>query len=167
MIWIKDEIVKIIPAVIYFALAFNLIYYTTGLVIKPGEVRHFTPLTVTLSALIVGKILLIVNALPIINMFPRKPLIYNIFWKSILYSFFTFLLWTLESFIHLTRKYKSLVIVFEHYKLELHSPIVWATLIWLSSLFLIFVTVNEFVHVIGKGRVIAILFVKGGNKALL
>ena len=155
--WIKEEIIHIIPAVIYFSLAFNLIFFTSGLNEPAGEVRYFSYLSVTFAALIVGKVLIIVNTFPFINAFPKKPLIYNILWKSFLYAIFTLIFWILEELFHLDKKYQNLSHVITQLKHELNSPAFLATILWLLSTLFIFVVFSEFMRVLGKEKIINIL----------
>jgi len=155
--WIKKETIHIIPAVIYFLIAFNLIYFTGGLMLEPGHTRYFTPLAVTLGALIIGKVIILVNAFSFINMFPQNPLIYNIVWKFFIYMFFVFSLWTIETIAKLTDKYENFSLIFQHFKAELLSPVFLATLSWLALTFLIFVVASEFIRVIGKEKIVHLL----------
>lgn len=158
--WIKKEIINIIPAVIYFVIAFNLIHFTVGLSLCAGEPRDYTYWTVTLGALIVGKMLLIINSFPFVNLFPNKPLACNITWKFFLYGFFVFIFHTLEAIFHYSLKYKNIDQAYVLLKAELVSSLFWATQMWLLLLFFIFVVFSEFVRILGKNKVKEILFGK-------
>jgi len=158
MLWIKEESIRIIPAIIYFTCAFNLIYFTSGLTLKPDDIRFFTPLGVTIGAFIVGKVLIIANAFPFINAFVKKPLIYSIVWKFLIYSFFILVLWMFEVFYHSLHKYDSLSGAIQHLKSDFSTPIFWSTELWLSSVFLIFIVFSEFARVLGKKKIQDILF---------
>lgn len=154
---IKQEIKSVIPAIIYFAIAFNLIYFTVGLSLEPGEVRYFTPLFVNMGALIAGKVLIIANALPFINVFPHKPLIYNILWKLFIYTLCIYIFWVIETLFHLADKYKKIDSIFQHLKLDMMSPLFWSAMLWLIAVFLIFVIFSEFIRVLGKDKILKIL----------
>lgn len=158
--WMKEELIRVIPAIIYFCIAFNLIHFTSGLTLKPDDVRYFDELGVNLGALVVGKVMLFVDSFSFLNLFPNKPLIYNIIWKSAVYCFFVFLTWFNETLFHLTYKYDNFSEAFKHLFHELHSPVVWATLLWLIVTFLIFVIASEFINALGKDKVEQMLFGK-------
>src|SRR5258708_6797649 len=124
---LKQEVIDIIPAVIYFCITFNLIFFITGLALKPGEVRYFSYSTVTLGALIVGKVMLIVNHFSFINAFPTKPLIYNIIWKFIIYIICIVLAWIIEELFHLIFEYDNVLTACKRLQSDFLSPEFWAT----------------------------------------
>ncbi len=156
--WLKEEIIKIIPAVIYFAIAFNLIFFTTGLTLRPDDVRYLNYFSVTLMALIMGKVLIIVNAFPWFNAFPSKPMIYNIVWKFIIYSLAVFIVELADTFVRLFLKYDSWEVVCYSLKTELQSPLIWSGVLWLLVVFFIFTIFSEFVRVLGKKQIKKMLF---------
>ena len=155
--WVKTEIIRVIPAIIFFAIAFNLINFTEGLIRAPGQPRYYTYLGVTISALVMGKVLLIVDSFPFINAFPNKPLIYNITWKFFIYSFFVLLIRLVENFIDLVYKLKNFSVASQHLQTELQYPIFWSTEMWLLSLFVVYVVATEFIRAIGRKKVIEML----------
>jgi len=156
--WMKEEILRVIPAVIFFGIALNLIYFTVGLALRPDDTRYFSYLTVTVTALVVGKVLLLVNALPFINAFPQKPLIYNIVWKFCIFSVTIFLLEVLHSFLHLWLKTSDATFAWEHLGHELLSPLFWATALCLFLVFGVYITFSELTRVIGIDKMKKIMF---------
>src|SRR5437867_58033 len=100
LIKIKAEIIHAIPAILYFLVTFNLINYTERLMLRSIEPGFGSYLLATLGALLVGKLLIIVNSFSFINAFPRKPMIYNIVWKFFIYGLATILFRILEAFTH-------------------------------------------------------------------
>ncbi len=157
--WIKKEIISIIPAIIYFAIAFNLIYIATGLMLAPGTKRTFSQLTVTIGALVVGKVLLIANSFPFIDLFPNKPLIYNITWKFFFYNFCVILFWIIEKTIHgCLIEHDSIGLIQRELLRDFNSPIFWSAQIGLWMVFLVFIVFRELMLAIGKKKTITMLF---------
>lgn len=155
--WMKEEFLLVLPAVIYFAIAFNLIHFTLSLTVVPGE-EYYSYMSATIGALIVGKMLIIVNYFPYINLFPRKPLIYNIVWKFLIYGFCTFIFRVLEGFFHLLIKFESFDVARRLYKVNLSSPEFWSTQMWVLLVFLVFVIFSEIIRVIGKEKIKKMIF---------
>jgi hypothetical protein len=62
---------------------------------------------IVVGALIVGKVVLIVDHLPFANRFPNKPLIYNVVWKTIIYVLAALLVRLTEHLVPLIIKYGS------------------------------------------------------------
>jgi hypothetical protein len=156
--WVKNEIIKIIPAVIYFAIAFNLIFFTTGLLLPEDTVRYLNYFSVTIMALVMGKILIIVNMFPWLNAFPHRPMIYNIVWKFFVYSATIFIVEVTESVIRNWVKYNSFEIAWYQLKVELQMPAFWSAALWLFVVFFIFTVFAEFVRVLGKDRIKKMMF---------
>ena len=55
-----------------------------------------TTASIAVAALVLGKSVLLANALPFINRFPEKPLMWNVCWKSLIYFFVALLIHYLE-----------------------------------------------------------------------
>jgi len=155
---IKEEIITIIPTLIYFCIAFNLIYFTNGIALPSGTVRNFNYLTVTLFSLVVGKVLIVVNYFSFINAFPNKPLIYNITWQFCIYTFCVVLAWSIEELIELSIRYDNIHDAYQQLKDDFISPLFWSTIVWLILVFLIYIIFNEFVRAIGKEKVLRMVF---------
>jgi len=73
----KHEFVQVLPPTLYFFVAFNVIALTKALMLKQHGISFSGFATASLGALIVGKVILFSDKLPIINIFQEKPLIYN------------------------------------------------------------------------------------------
>lgn len=150
---LKEEIREAIPAIIFFVLAFNLIHFTENLMLQPGETQYYSYFTVTLGALAVGKILIIADYFSFIEMFPNKPLIYNIVWKTIIYSLFSFLFRITEHFVHIAIKFRSVSYSFHHLTDVLYSPVFWSVQCWLFGLFIIYCIGHEVTEKIGPQKI--------------
>src|SRR5579883_1417976 len=140
---LRKEAIHTIPAVIYFWVAFVLIFFTSGLMCKPSGFRYFTYLSITISALVIGKILIIVNAMPFINLFPQKPLIYNII---------IFLFWNIDNILHLYSQSHDWIIAYQFHLAELGTPEFWTCELWLLIVFLIFIVFSELARVMGRDK---------------
>lgn len=162
---IKEEMLSVIPAIIFFLITFNLIVFTDNLLLRHTQTPAFSYGVATLAALIAGKFLLLVNTLPFVNAFPKKPLIYNILWKFFLYGSLAVLFRIADLLIHLSLELKNSNLVYAHLQIKLISPIFWALNVWLVMLFLIYVVTCEFVYVLGKKEVINILFYRNREQS--
>jgi hypothetical protein len=155
---LKQEAINAIPAIIYFVIAFNLIHFSSDLAREPGDIQYFSYFTMTLSALIIGKVLVIVNCFSFINAFPRKPIIYNISWKMLIYMACINLLVVLHILLHAAYRLQSFTAAYQRLLFDLRLPIFWSTEMFLILAFLVYITFSEFVRVLGKGRVHHMLF---------
>jgi hypothetical protein len=83
---IREELDALIPPTIYFFVALNIIALIHALLLKGTGIEPSTPLEIAVAALILGKAVLLADLLPAINRYPEKPLIYNVLWKTLIYS---------------------------------------------------------------------------------
>ncbi len=147
--WMKKEAVSVVPGLIYFLLAFNILHYSSVLMMGPEQVRYTSYLGATIGAIVAAKVILIVRNLPYINLFPKKPMIYNILWKFLIYSVVVILVQMLDFMAHQIHQHHGLELDFQGMIQELMKPHFWGVQIWVLFLFLIYVTVSEFNLVLG------------------
>lgn len=151
--WLKHEVISAIPAILYFAFAFNIIHIAEALILKPLDIQYTSFLGANVGAIIAGKIILIANALPFINAFPNKPLIYNISWKFLIYSLCAILFQLFDIFCKHAYHDMSLSMGYQHLEMSLSSPQFWSIQILIVGLFLNYVIFSEFIHAIGKNKI--------------
>jgi hypothetical protein len=161
---IKHEFLEIIPPTIFFFISFCLLVLTQNLISR----QHGIPLTsyavALVTALIVGKVVLIVDHFSFVNKFPHKPLIYNVAWKTFIYVLAALVVRYLEHLLKFARQYGGII----EGHLHLWDEIVWPKFVliqmWLSVLFFIYCALRELIRVIGRERVIQIFFRGVPNK---
>lgn len=155
--FIITETKQVIPAVIFFAITFNLIVLTEKLMIRHEQPSFLSYGLATLSALIVGKCLIIVNSFPFINAFPKKPLIYNIVWKFFLYGSFILLFRIIDKMTHFYFEHNNPEMIYQKITITLAAPTFWAIQIWLLMLFVAYIVASEFIRVMGKREIMKLL----------
>ena len=82
---LKEEFFKILPPTIYFFIALHIVAFVRVLMLKGTGISPSTSISIAVLALILGKAVLIADMLPFINRFPKRPLVYNIAWKTLIY----------------------------------------------------------------------------------
>lgn len=155
---LERETISAIPAIIYFLIVLNLIYFLGALARQPGDIRYFSFLEVTIGALIIGKVIVIINCFSFINAYPNKPMIYNIIWKLFIYILSINILCFMHVLIHLSIKNKSLIYAMHKLTFDIELPIFWSTEISLVLVFLAYLMFSEFVRVLGKKKMMHLLF---------
>jgi hypothetical protein len=155
---IKHEFFKILSPTIFFFFAFNIVAITTALMLREHGIKAGSILGATILALIVAKVILVVDLMPFVNKFPDKPLIYNIVWKTFIYVLAVLLARYLEHIIPFLRQDGGVIAAHRH----LMQEIIWehflAVQIWLVVLFFFYSVLFELVRVLGKKRVIKLFF---------
>lgn len=155
---LQREVVEAIPPAVFFFIAFQVIAFTRALMLEQYGIRVSTFLAATIAALVVAKVVLIVDLLPFVNRFPEKPLIYNVAWKTLIYLVAALLVRYIEHLIPFVREYGGLAVANRQLLDEVVWPHFWAVQIWLLVLFFVYCALREIVRVLGRERVLSMFF---------
>src|SRR5215471_7409109 len=93
------EFLEILPPTIFFFIGFNLILLTTNLILADYGEQFSNFMLATAAALVVGKAVLVANAMRTIRHYDRAPLIRPILFKTVFYWGIVFIARLLEHFI--------------------------------------------------------------------
>ncbi len=83
--FIGRELREMIPPTLFFLVGFNIIVLTSHLFLEDYQLQLFNFLVATTSVLVVGKSVLLANALPMVGRFDGRPLIWPILFKTLIY----------------------------------------------------------------------------------
>jgi hypothetical protein len=89
--WFLHELREILPPTIFFLIGFNLIVLTTNLLVADYFLAVGSFMLATAAALVVGKAVLIANAMPFLRRYDRGPSIRPILFKIFVYWAVVFL----------------------------------------------------------------------------
>ena len=168
-VWLIGELREMVAPTAFFFVGFNLIVLTTNLVLADYSISAGTFMLATVSALIVGKSVLIANAMPLLRRYDdRAPLIEPILFRTFVYSVIVALVRVLEHFIEFARVDDHPVRDFAHHMISTFS---WhrfaAVQIWISVLFLIYVAGVELANLLGEGELRSLLFSRRASELQL
>ena len=149
---LKHEIIEAIPPFIFFFVAFHLVAIIRGLMEQQYGIQAGTVMNATIAALIVAKVVLLADLLPIVNRFPDKPLVYNIVWKTLIYQAAAVLVGYLERLWDAYREAGSFAGANSHMIENVVWPHFWAVQILMLVLFLQYCTLREFARALGGQR---------------
>lgn len=161
---LKHEFLAVIPPTVFFFLTFTLLVATRRLIDREYGIPLASFGGALIGALIVGKVVLVVDNFRFVNRFPGKPLIYNVIWKTGIYLSATFLVRYLEHLLPFFKQYGSLAEAHRHLLGEVVWPHFWLIQMWLIVLFFIYCALRELVRVIGKREFVA-MFLGVGQRA--
>ena len=153
---LKHEFMEMVPPTIYFFVILHIAGFVRVLMNKGSGLPLATTMSITVAALVLGKSVLIANALPFINRFPEKPLMYNVLWKTVIYVAVSLLAHYLEHLVPLWWRMGSFAGANEHMWAKIVWPHFWAIQLWLVVLIFVYCAMRELVRVIGRQRVIQI-----------
>jgi hypothetical protein len=158
------EIRHILPAPIYFFLGFNLILLTKKLMLEQYMIQFSGFFIASTAALIIGKVVLVVDKMPFLRRFDHAPLATPILFKTVVYTFFVMVARLIEALIHYFAGGGALGGFFD----QLAADFTWhrfiAVQLWVFVLFLGYVTGAELNHLLGDGELRKILFTRPSTK---
>ena len=163
---VKHELGEAIPPAVFFFIAFHVIAFTRALMLQEYGIRTSTFVAVTIAALVIAKVVLIVDLVPFVNRFPEKPLIYNVLWKTAIYQVAALLVRYIEHLIPFVREHGDLALANHHLLDKVVWPHFWFIQIWLLVLFFLYCTMRELIRVLGRERVRAIFFGSPASQAV-
>ena len=163
LIFLKNEFLEMLPPTIFFFVVFHIIAFTRALMAKQYGITIESSASATIGALIVGKSILIADALPLFNWFRQKRLIYNVAWRIFLYVIIILLFQFFEELIPLISKYGAISTASEHLIEEIKWPQFWATHIILIVFLVVYSLATEVIRAVGRNELLEIFFSSKSN----
>ena len=162
--FLLTEFRHVLPPTIYFFLGFNLVLFTKKLMLEQYLIQFSGFFVATTAALVVGKVVLVVDKLPFLRRFDYAPLAVPILFKTAVYTVFVFIARLIEAWIH----YHVEGGVFGGFLSQMVADFSWhrfiAVQLWMFVLFLGYVTASELNHLFGDGELRKVLFTRPSTK---
>jgi hypothetical protein len=155
---LQEEFMAVLPPTLYFFVALHIVAFIRMLMIKETGITVTASASLTLAALLLGKSVLLADMLPFINLYPQRPLIYNIAWKSLIYLLMAAGIHYLERLVEFARQTGSIAAGNERLLAEMVWPHFFALQIVLSILILLYCTMHELARVLGGDEMRRIFF---------
>jgi hypothetical protein len=150
------EVRKLLGVATFFAAASCLVVFTDRLILWDSNLRTATFASAIVAGLVIAKVLLLVDLLPVANAAPGTPLVYTIARKAPIYIVAVLAFRYLERLIRHLVSGESLTAAGVLAGQPFTQPAFWATAIWIVVLFLVFLTARELSRVLGKDRMRAL-----------
>lgn len=157
---IRNEAREIFAIALFFSAGFSIIILADSLTVRGTNVNVGSYLQAIVGGLIVAKVLLLTDLLPVVDAFRGKPLMHNILWKSTLYVAASLVFRYLDGLVRSLWKSMGLAEAHHHALSKFVEPRFWAVQIWVTVILLLYVTVRELVRALGKDELKAMFFGK-------
>lgn len=155
---LKEEFEALVPPTIFFFVALNIVALVRALMVRGTGVAPVSLATVLVGSIILGKAVLIADHLPFINRYPEKPLIYNVVWKTVIYTLVALLIHYLERLFDFWRQTDSIAAA----NRKLLDGVIWPQLLAVQILLIVMVisycSIRELSRVMGRARVLEMFF---------
>jgi hypothetical protein len=147
-----------VPPTLFFAVGFNLIVFTTDLILADYLLKFGNFIIATMAALVVGKAVLVANAMPFLRRFDRAPLIRPVLFKTLVYWLVVFAVRFLEKLIEYFTQGGRLSGISDYVVTHFGWHRFAAIQIWIFVLFLTYTSVAELNASLGDGELRKIFF---------
>jgi len=158
---IRNDIFEILPPMIFFLIAFNLVLVTKQLILREYGISWTGFGAAFIGAYLIGKVVLIVDKLPFANRFPGRRLICKASWKCLIYFLAAVLVQYMEHIVPLLLRRKGIMEAHRLFLSETVWPHFWLVQMWVAVLFFVYCATRELVRVIGRDEIVSMLF---GNR---
>ncbi len=158
--FVIKEFREIIPPTLFFGVGFSIIYLTTQLILDDYLVRLASFMVVIGAALVVGKAVLLANALPIARRFEGAPLIQPVLFKTTLFFLVVFLVRFLEKLFEYWVGGGTISGIPDYVASHFSWHRFAAIQIWIFVLFLIYTSIAELNATLGEGELFKIIFTR-------
>jgi hypothetical protein len=162
---VKKEGQKLLVGAVFFSVGFCVILLHDRLLIEGSQVRTASFARALIGGVIVAKVLLTVDVLPFVDIFPHKPMIHNIAWKTSLYLLASLVFCYAEPFLSHLIKGAGFHASNTYAWHKLMLPRTWAIVVSVAGLLLCFVTMQELSRVIGWDELKHMFFGRRGKRA--
>jgi hypothetical protein len=156
--FVVKELREVLPPTVFFAVGFNLIVLTTDLILADYLVSFGSFMVATMTALVVGKAVLVANALPFLRRFDAAPMIRPVLFKTIVYWAVVFLVRFLEKLVEYLFAGGTLGGIPEYVATHFTWHRFAAIQIWIFVLFLVYTSLEELNARLGDGELMKIFF---------
>lgn len=154
--WVWKEFKEMLPAVCFFLVTFHMIALTKAVVLSSHGVTALKASMATIAAMMVAKAILVVDKLPIANLFD-SVVWHNVIWRTFLFYVVAMAFHLLESTVSFYLQPGSNTFVLS----EVMEWVSWqhfaVVQMWLISLLVLFTLVREIVQIVGHDQIVRLI----------
>jgi hypothetical protein len=161
--FLVKELLEMLPPTLFFLVAFCLVVLTRDLMFQGTDIGMLTYAAAAIGALIIGKSVLIADALPIWHRFDALPRVTLILGRTIAYALIALLFQILEELIPMVRSEGSLEAGFDRLTHAVIWPHFWGTHIQLLVLLALYNIIAVIAEELGRDTFTQLLLGKPGS----
>jgi len=148
----------LLPPTLYFIITFNLISFSTNLTVRNSWFDVHSIVLSTTTALVVAKVVLVVDRVRIIDRYRGAPLILPILYKSLFYSVVVLVVRFIEKVVDFAFEAGGFGDVFRSLMQEFTWHRFVAVQVWIFLCFLVYVSASELNALVGEGQLGRLFF---------
>ena len=155
---IKDELKEVGMVTLYFLFCFGVILLLKKLFLAEYEIGYYALSSAVIGALIVGKVVVILDHTKIGNRFEEKPPYIHIIYRSLTYTFTVAIVLFIEHVFHAFGDGNSLWAAIKEVVANREAPRLWAVIICILGAFAVYNVISTINKHLGEGELKRLLF---------
>jgi hypothetical protein len=155
---LREEFVALVWPFGFFFVCFNALALTVALMSPGHDFSLLAHGAATVGALVVAKAVLVADHLALVNRYPDRPLIWNVVWKTLLYTLVAIVFRMLERVLAAATNEAGFAAGLREVVQALDWQHLLAVQMWLVILFFVYTSAREVFRVIGLDRARAMFF---------
>jgi hypothetical protein len=153
---VKHELRELLPAMIFFLIAFHMLSLTKALLLDNYDITPTSSTIATVSAIIVAKTILLIDHTALARLFSSR-LLYNLLWKTVLFGTIAVLFRQVEELVPVVLKHGDLGAAIRENLDSVSSNRFLIIHMWLYTLLFIYALASEAVRMVGRDGAWAVL----------
>jgi hypothetical protein len=149
---VGKEAREALPALVFFLVTFHMVSVTKAVILEDYHVSGAGAALATVGAMIVAKVILVLEHLPVSRLFLARPL-WNVAWKTVLFAAVTTLFRVIEEMVPIVLRHGSVGEGARRLASEVSWPRFWVVQMWLFAFLFLYNLAAALVRIIGAGRV--------------
>ena len=155
---LKKELIEVGVVTSYFLFCFGMILLLKKLFLAAYDVGFYALSAAVLGALVVGKVVVILDHTKLGNRFEEKPPYVDIFYRSLTYTLAVAIVLVIEHVFHALGDSQSLWAAIKEVIANSEAPKLWAVIICILGSFVVYNVISAINKRLGKGELKKILF---------
>ncbi|MEE4191769.1 MAG: hypothetical protein V2I66_09315 [Halieaceae bacterium] len=156
--FLKKEFLEMLPPTIFFFCVFHIMAFARALMEDRLGVGSLSSVAATIGALVLGKSILVADALPVWHLLDRLPRVYLIIARTVAYALVALCFQFLEEFIPAFREAGSAGAAIAAMREEVYWPHFWAAHILLLVFLALYNIIAVMMEAMGAAQVHRLLF---------
>ena len=137
------EFLEVLPPTLFCLVFFHIILFTTQLILSEFGIDLYDAVKVTVLALVIGKVVVVVDKMPFVRRLDGYPLLFPIIFKAVIFAFFVTLTRLAEPWLPAFVDTFSIAAANKHLSDHYAWRLFTAAQIWIFISFLIYFTASE------------------------
>lgn len=155
---VRKVFFELLPAFLFFLVMFQILSTSRSLILKQHGIIVPASTVATIGALIMAKVMFLMDKLPFLNLYPKRPLFANVIAKTIAFSIAASIFFVLEEILRFGIKTGDFNTALNRLSEDMNWLAFWLRQTWLTIFIAFYCAAVEMIRALGPGRAKEIFF---------